>query len=355
MAPLGPNVVGFESDLEKFLGEGMHVAALSSGTGAIHLALVMLGVGHGDDVICQSLTFAASASPIKYVGANPIFVDSEELTWNLCLQVVEDTVKNGIARGKKPKAIIAVNLYGMPYMIDEIHEIAERYGVAVIEDAAESLGSVYKGRKCGTFGDMSVLSFNGNKIITTSGGGALIAKNLEYKNRAVYLSTQVRDDAPHYEHTAMGYNYRMSNISAGIGRGQMEVLSERVAARRANFEFYKYLFADWDGITVHEEPSEDYFSNHWLTTILIDREKAGFSSADIRQVLMDKNVESRPLWKPMHMQPVFRNERYFGGTVAEGLFKSGLCLPSGSNMTGAQRERIVDAVELLRSHAFQKI
>lgn len=354
VAPLGPNVAGFESDLEKFLGEGMHVAALSSGTGAIHLALVMLGVGHGDEVICQSLTFAASANPIKYVGANPVFVDSEEVTWNLCPQVVEDAIKNGIARGKKPKAIIAVNLYGMPYMIDEVHEIAERYGVAVIEDAAESLGSIYKGRKCGTFGDISILSFNGNKIITTSGGGALIVKNLEFKNQAVYLSTQARDDAPHYEHTSLGYNYRMSNISAGIGRGQMEVLSQRVVARRANFEFYKNIFADWDGITVHEEPSEDYFSNHWLSTILIDQEKAGVSATDIRTVLMDKNIESRPIWKPMHMQPVFRNEKYFGGTVAEDLFKSGLCLPSGSNMTDAQRERIADALAIIKSGALPK-
>ena len=344
IAPLGPNVNGLEKDLEKFLQQGVHVAALSSGTAAIHLALVLLGVEAGDYVICQSLTFSASANPIMYIGANPIFVDSETDTWNLCPQALEEAIKFGIARGKKPKAIITVCLYGMPYKVDEITAISEKYGIPVIEDSAEALGSWYKGQKCGTFGDLGVLSFNGNKIITTSGGGALTLKNIEYKKQAVFLSTQAKDDAPHYEHTTIGYNYRMSNVCAGIGRGQMEVLEERVSQRRANHQFYVNLFKDNEFVSLHTEPSSDYFSNHWLSAVQVDP-AGGISPEHIMQTFASQNIETRPIWKPMHLQPVFKDAAYFGSDVSERLFDNGICLPSGSNLEDFHRERIAEVLQ----------
>lgn len=339
IAPLGPNVNGLENDLEKFLGESVHVAALSSGTAAIHLALILLDVEPGDFVICQSLTFSASANPIIYLGAQPIFVDSEKDTWNLCPTAVEEAIKFGISKGKKPKAIIAVSLYGMPYKADEIAELSKRYDIPVIEDSAEALGSNYKGQKCGTFGDFGVLSFNGNKIITTSGGGALTLKHKEFKKKAVFLSTQAKDDAPHYEHTQIGYNYRMSNICAGVGRGQMEVLQDRVDQRRANNKFYADLFEGHPGFTLHKEPSDDYYSNHWLSIVRLES-KTGITKTQLIQKFAKENIETRPIWKPMHLQPVFKNAAYFGSNLAEKLFANGLCLPSGSNLNDEDRERI---------------
>lgn len=344
IAPLGPNVNGLENDLEKFLGESVHVAALSSGTAAIHLALILLDVEPGDYVICQSLTFSASANPIIYLGAQPIFVDSEKDTWNLCPTAVEEAIKFGISKGKKPKAIIAVSLYGMPYKADEIAELSKRYDIPVIEDSAEALGSNYKGQKCGTFGDFGVLSFNGNKIITTSGGGALTLKHKEFKKKAVFLSTQAKDDAPHYEHTQIGYNYRMSNICAGVGRGQMEVLQDRVDQRRANNKFYADLFEGHPGFTLHKEPSADYYSNHWLSIVRLES-KSGITKTQLIQKFAKDNIETRPIWKPMHLQPVFRNAAYFGSTLSENLFKYGICLPSGSNLENDDRERIAEVIE----------
>lgn len=344
VAPLGPNVNGLEHDLEAFLNEDIYVAALSSGTAAIHLSLVLLDVKPGDLVICQSLTFSASANPIVYMGATPVFVDSEKDTWNLCPTAVEDAIKSGISIGKKPKAIIAVSLYGMPYKADEIRAISERYGIPVIEDSAEALGSTYKNQKCGTFGDLAVLSFNGNKIITTSGGGALILKDKTFKKKAVFLSTQAKDDAPHYEHTKIGYNYRMSNICAGIGRGQMEVLPQRVKQRRANHRFYMDLFKDVPGFKVHTEPTADYYSNHWLSVVSVDSE-SGITAEKVRLLAQKKNIETRPIWKPMHLQPVFRKAPYFGGTFSEECFNTGLCLPSGSNLTENDLERIAGLFE----------
>lgn len=345
IAPLGPNVSGFETDLENYLKEGVSVAALSSGTAAIHLALVLLGVQQGDEVICQSMTFSASANPIVYQGATPVFVDSEPETWNMCPDALETAIKNRISKGKKPKAIIAVHLYGMPFKVDEITAIAEKYDIPIIEDSAEALGSTYKDRKCGTFATISILSFNGNKIITTSGGGALVCKTAAQKDKAVFLSTQARDAAPHYQHSEIGYNYRMSNVCAGIGRGQMEVLENHVRLRRKMQEFYSDIFKNTDGMTVFSEPSTDYLSNHWLSAILIDPEKmAGITSENVRITLENANIESRPLWKPMHLQPVFATAPYYGTDVAEKLFANGLCLPSGSNLDDNDRERISSAL-----------
>lgn len=347
VAPLGPNVDGFEKDLAQFLGGNVNVAALSAGTAALHLTLIILGVKQDDEVLCQSFTFSASANPITYVGAKPVFIDSEPETWNMCPQALEEAVVDRMAKGKKPKAIIVVHLYGMPAKMDEIMAVSEKYGIPVIEDAAEALGSAYKGQKCGTFGEISVLSFNGNKIITTSGGGALVCRNLEQKNKAVFLSTQARDNAPHYQHSEIGYNYRMSNISAGIGRGQMEVLPQRVEARRKNHEFYTELFRNIEGVTVFTEPGADFYSNHWLSAIIIDPEIAGFTREDLRLKFLEDHIESRPLWKPMHLQPVFADAPYYGKKVAEELFENGLCLPSGSNLTDEDRERIGRVVESL--------
>ncbi|MDV3876052.1 pyridoxal phosphate-dependent aminotransferase [Elizabethkingia anophelis] len=344
VAPLGPNVDGFESDLENFLNTNVKVAALSAGTAALHLALIECDVKHGDEVICQSMTFSASANPIAYCGAKPVFVDSEKETWNMCPKALQEAVEGRIQEGKKPKAIIVVHLYGMPAKMDEISQIAAQYDIPVIEDAAEALGSTYKGKMCGTFGRFGVLSFNGNKIITTSGGGALVCHTKEDKDKAVFLSTQARDNAPHYQHSHIGYNYRMSNITAGIGRGQMEVLENRVKARRKVHDFYVDLFANIDGVTVFSEPNSEYYSNHWLSAIVVDPKTTGKTREDLRLALLDNNIESRPLWKPMHMQPVFSNALYYGGKVAEELFENGLCLPSGSNLTDEDKERISNII-----------
>ena len=340
IAPLGPNVSLFEKRIEEKLGGQHHVAALASGTSALHLALIQLGVGHGDAVICQSMTFSASANPILYQGAIPVFIDSEPDTWNICPDALELALTKLMEQGIKPKAIIAVHLYGMAYKAEEISAIANRFGVPIVEDSAEALGSTYKGQACGTFGDFGVLSFNGNKIITTSSGGALVCSSEAAKKRAIFLATQARDDAPHYQHSEVGYNYRLSNISAGIGCGQMEVLDHHVNKRRQMNAFYKKLFAGTD-IKVHEEPSELYFSNHWLSCILTN----SFEERErIRLYLADQNIESRPLWKPMHMQPIFQKYDYYGGDVAEKLFELGLCLPSGSNLTEEDKERIADSL-----------
>lgn len=340
IAPLGPNVNGFEQDLEKYLKNAGHVAALSSGSAAIHLALILLGVTRGDEVICQSMTFSASANPIVYQGATPVFIDSERDTWNLCPVHLETAIKDRLSKGIKPKAIIAVHLYGMPCKVDQILAISEKYDIPIIEDSAESLGSTYKGEHCGTFGKISILSFNGNKIITTSGGGALVTKDKRIKDKAVFLATQARDDAPHYQHSHIGYNYRMSNICAGIGRGQMQVLDKHIALRRQMNAFYKEVFAQTEGVTVLTEPSDTYFSNHWLSCILLDTEKVDFTTEDIRLRLAESNIEARPLWKPLHLQPIFEAYPYYGEKVAQDLFSRGLCLPSGSNLTPEEKERI---------------
>lgn len=349
IAPLGPNVDGFEKDLEAFLNAGVKVGALSAGTAALHLALIQCGVEYGDEVICQSMTFSASANPIAYCGATPVFVDSENETWNMCPIALEDAIKDRVAKGKKPKAIIVVHLYGMPAKMDEIIAVANKYDITVIEDAAEALGSNYKGQKCGTFGRFGILSFNGNKIITTSGGGAMVCHSQEDKDKTVFLSTQARDDAPHYQHSHIGYNYRMSNIVAGIGRGQMEVLTSRVEARRSMNKFYQDLFDGIDGVSVFVEPSADYYSNHWLSAIIVDANKTGKTREDLRLALLEDNIESRPLWKPMHLQPVFADAPYYGGNVAEQLFNNGLCLPSGSNLSDDDRSRITDVVSKIFS------
>ncbi|PXX28356.1 DegT/DnrJ/EryC1/StrS family aminotransferase [Arenibacter sp. ARW7G5Y1] len=340
VAPLGPNVNGFEASIENYLDNKVHVAALSSGTAAIHLGLVLLGVSTGDEVLCQSFTFSASANPICYLGAKPVFIDSEKDTWNISPVLLKKAIEDRIEKGKKPKAIIAVHLYGMPYKVDEVKAIGEQYGIPVLEDSAEALGSTYKGVKCGSFGEIGVLSFNGNKIITTSGGGAMVTQNNEYKEKAVFLATQSRDNAPHYQHSEVGYNYRMSNVLAGIGRGQMEVLDDRVAARRFNFEYYKQKLGHISGIEFLEEMPEMY-SNRWLTCILTPsvqiREK-------IRCQLQEVDIESRPLWKPMHLQPVFQNcDSYVDGT-SEELFDRGLCLPSGSNLQTTDLDRVIAVI-----------
>ena len=348
IAPLGPNVNAFEEDLRNYIKQNKTVACLSSGTAALHLALILADVIQGDEVLCQSFTFSASANPIVYQGAKPIFIDSESDTWNMCPDALEKAIVEGIVSGKKPKAIIVVHLYGMPAKMDEISAIAKKHSITLIEDAAEALGSSYKGQKCGTFGDFGILSFNGNKIITTSGGGALVCKTKEDKQKAIFLATQARDDAPHYQHSQIGYNYRMSNVLAGIGRGQMEILDKHVALRRENHQFYQELFKDVEGVTVFKEPSEDYFSNHWLSCVLIDKSVTGFSREDLSLQLEKENIESRPLWKPMHLQPVFKDCLYFGMQVTENLFEKGLCLPSGSNLTNDDRKRIEVSIKKLK-------
>lgn len=340
IAPLGPNVNGFEEAIQNYINNDVHAAALSAGTAAIHLALEILGVSHGDEVICQSFTFSASANPIKYLGATPVFVDSEKDTWNISPILLEKAITDRIAKGKKPKAIVAVHLYGMPYKVNELKAVADKYEIPVIEDSAEALGSTYYGVKCGGFGEIGILSFNGNKIITTSGGGALVSKNEAHKKKAVFLATQARDDAPHYQHSHVGYNYRMSNVLAGIGRGQMEVLDERVKARRYNYDFYRNNLEDLAGIEFLNEP-KGFFSNRWLSCILTSsyemRER-------IRYALLKDDVESRPLWKPMHMQPIFETSPNYSDGTSEDLFERGLCLPSGSNLTKQDLERVVTLI-----------
>ena len=345
IAPLGPNVTGFEEDLVNYLGEDVEVAALSSGTAALHLALIQCGVGNGDEVLCQSLTFAASANPIVYLGATPVFVDSEPDTLNICPETLENAITERIKRDKIPKAIIAVHLYGMPYKVQEVHAVAEKYGIPVIEDSAEALGSSYKNQKCGTFGDLSILSFNGNKIITTSGGGALITRDHKIKERVLFLATQARDPAPHYQHSHIGYNYRLSNISAGIGRGQMEVLDEHVQKRRAVNKFYQEIFEETEGIAVFSEPiNNKCFSNFWLSTIFFGEKKKDINPEKLRLHLEKYNIESRPIWKPMHLQPIFKNSPFYGRGVAEDFFNRGLCLPSGSNLTDREKDVIKTAI-----------
>ncbi len=346
VVPMGPNVDAFEMELAAFLQSNVSVAALSAGTASLHLALIILGVKQGDEVLCQSFTFSASANPIVYQGATPIFIDSEKDTWNMSPEHLERAIKDRISKGKKPKAIIPVHLYGMPAKIEEIQNISIKYEIPIIEDAAEALGSRYKNQHCGTFGEMAVLSFNGNKIITTSGGGALVAHNEEYIKTARFLATQARDAAPHYQHSHIGYNYRMSNVVAGIGRGQMLVLEDRIKQRRANNEHYRKGLQRLEGISFQTEPSSDYFSNYWLTSILVDPLKTGGKTReDIYDVLNENNIESRPLWKPMHMQPIFSGCPYYGDRTSERLFRDGLCLPSGTSLSFDDIDRVIKAIE----------
>lgn len=341
VVPLGPNVDEFEKRLSRYL-EAPDVVAVSAGTAAIHMAMVMLGVGPGDEVICQSFTFAASANPVTYQGAKPVFVDSEPDTWNMDPAALEEAIiERHRATGRYPKAIVPVHLYGMPARMDEILEIASRYGIPVIEDAAEALGSEYKGKKCSTLGKYGALSFNGNKIITTSGGGAVICPDSEAAKRVLFYVTQARENRPYYYHEHIGFNYRMSNISAGIGCGQMDVLAEHVERRRAIHRLYSEAFKGSDRITVHENPTDDFNSNFWLTTVLID----DADPEQLRQAMNSRNIETRWLWRPMHMQPVYADAPYYGGNTAESLFSRGLCLPSGSNLTDSDIERVVTTLK----------
>jgi dTDP-4-amino-4,6-dideoxygalactose transaminase len=344
IAPLGPNVNGFEQDLEIFLNHDCYVAALSSGTAGLHLGLVLLGVKAGDEVICQSMTFSATANPITYIGATPVFVDSEEDTWNMSPVLLRQAIEDRIEKGKKPKAIIPVHLYGMPAKMAEITSVAREYGIPVLEDAAEALGSSINGRNCGTFGDIGVLSFNGNKIITTSGGGALVSHSESVVKDARFLATQARDEAPHYEHSKIGYNYRMSNLCAGVGRGQMHVLAQRVKQRRDIYDqYYNHLSGKKGFHFLSELPG--YFSNRWLTTVMINPAEAGFTREDLRIALEKENIEARPLWKPMHRQPVFSGCPFYGDGTSDRLFEDGLCLPSGSNLTDDDIQRIFAVID----------
>lgn len=344
IAPLGPNVDGFENDLATFTNVP-YAAALSSGTAALHLALIILGVQKDDVVLCQSFTFSATANPIVYCGATPVFIDSEADSWNMDPELLERAIKEYTNKNKKPKAIIPVHLYGMPANMNAIMKLAQEYDIPVIEDAAEALGSTQNGKACGSFGDLGVLSFNGNKIITTSSGGALLSRNESWIKQSRFLSTQARDAAPHYQHSQVGYNYRMSNVLAGIGRGQMEVLGERIKQRRNNFEVYRNAFGKIDGITFQNE-NENSFSNRWLTTMTIDPQKTnGITREDIRIALEKENIETRPLWKPMHVQPVFADAPFYVNNVSEKLFEQGLCLPSGSNLTAEDLERVINAIQ----------
>ncbi len=352
IAPLGPHVDGFEKDLCNFTGSE-YATALNTGTAAIHLALILLGVGAGDEVICQSFTFSASANPIVYQGAIPIFIDSEIDTWNMCPKHLRLAIEDSISKGKKPKAIIPVHLYGMPAKMKEIIAIANEFNVPVIEDAAEALGSNIDDKPCGSFGKFGVLSFNGNKIITTSGGGALLSSDAEMIEKARFLSTQARDIAPHYQHSQIGYNYRMSNVLAGIGRGQLEVLNDRVAARRANFDRYEAYFSKLNqegfDIRFQEEPL-GYFSNRWLTCILVDSSKNnGLTREEIRLTMDAENIDARPLWKPLHQQPVFANAKSYLNGISDNLFENGLCLPSGSNLTEEEFDRIFKCLDTIFS------
>ncbi|GIZ07439.1 DegT/DnrJ/EryC1/StrS aminotransferase family protein [Flavobacterium sp. UMI-01] len=342
----GMQVTAFEEDIERYLGEDCHVAGLNSGTAAIHLGLKLLGVQAGDEVLCQSMTFSASANPILYLGALPVFIDSEEKTWNLCPIALEQAIVDRLAKGKKPKAIIAVHLYGIPYQVEAIHSLAQKYQIPVLEDAAEALGSTYKGQKCGAFGDIGIFSFNGNKIITTSGGGALITKDENTKNKAIFYATQSKENAPHYQHSELGYNYRMSSVSAAIGRAQIQVLDSYVHLRRAVHAFYVSLFSTIPEVTVFSIQDSAYFANYWLTAILVTpNAKKSISQEQLRLAFEQDHIEARPLWKPMHVQPVFENCPYYGNNVAQGLFEKGLCLPSGSNLTDEEKDRITTVVQ----------
>jgi len=343
VSPLGPYVVKMESELAKYI-KCNDVALLNSGTAAIHLALKLLEVAQGDIVLCQSMTFSASANPILYEKAIPVFIDSEEETWNICPLAAEEAIKKYISLNKKPKAIIVVHLYGMPAKMEELTKLSNKYKIPIIEDAAEALGSNINNKMCGSFSEFGILSFNGNKIITTSGGGALLSNNVLAIQKARFLASQAKDPAPHYEHSAIGYNYRLSNISAAIGVGQLEVLNNRVLARRANFDFYKDNLSSIEGIKFNMEP-EGFYSNRWLSCITLDSNK--FSPDQLRLGLEKQNIESRPLWKPMHLQPIFREFDFIGGSVSENLFNNGLCLPSGSNLNNIDRERVLKTIKSL--------
>jgi len=348
IAPLGPHVNAFEQALQVET-KSSHAAALSSGTSALHLALILLGVKAGDIIFCQSMTFSASANPIAYQGAIPVFIDSEIDTWNIDPTLLKAALEEAKNNGKLPKAIIPVHLYGMPAKMGEILSIAKEYGVPVIEDAAEALGSSINDKTCGSFGEFGVLSFNGNKIITTSGGGALISENSEMIEKARFLATQARDPAPHYQHSHIGYNYRMSNVLAGIGRGQLEVLNDRVEARRSNFDRYRQYFSKYNNtgfnIQFQEEP-EGFYSNRWLTCSLVDpTTNTGLTMEEIRLEMDEENIESRPLWKPMHQQPVFASSKSYLNGVSDILFENGLCLPSGSNLTEEEFKRIFNCLD----------
>ena len=380
VVPLGPNVNGFEADLEAFVGENKHEVALSAGTAAVHLALNALGVGPGDEVICQSFTFCASCNPIKYLGATPVLVDSEPLTWNISPELLEKAIIDRIERtGKAPKAIVPVYLYGMPALLDEIMDVANRYGIPVVEDAAEGFGSRYRGQVCGTFGRYGVLSFNGNKMITTSGGGALICADADAKREIMFYATQAREAYPYYQHEHIGYNYRMSNICAGIGRGQMTIVDEHIAHHQHIARLYSEAFAKVDGITFHANPDERFDSNYWLNTIVLSPElrvkgqdkaynhtistaiggagstvhAAASAHTDcepnanveaMRLALEAKGIESRPLWKPMHLQPVYADAPAYTNGVSEQLFRTGLCLPSGPWVTDQDVKLIIDTI-----------
>ena len=346
IAPLGPNVDAFENELGEVIGV-KYVAALASGTSAIHLALILMGVGPGDYVIGSSFTFSASINPIAYLGATPVLVDSETDTWDMDPNLLEDAIMECRTQGagQRIKAIIVVHLYGMPARMDDIMAVAFKYNIPIIEDAAEALGSEYKGKKVGSMGRLGIFSFNGNKIITTSGGGALISDDETLIKLARFLATQARDEAPHYQHSKIGYNYRMSNIVAGIGRGQLEVLGERVRQRRTINRWYRELLKDVPGVRFHTEPSETFFSNYWLTCIIIDPGKAGTDRDKLRLALNAENIEARPLWKPMHLQPVFAYSPAFVNETSEKLFENGLCLPSGSNLTDIELQRITEVLK----------
>jgi dTDP-4-amino-4,6-dideoxygalactose transaminase len=343
VAPKGPNLPLFEGSLVKFTG-AKAAAALVSGTAAIHLALRALGIGEGDEVICSTFTFVASVNPIVYQNATPILVESEADTWNMSPEALEEAIIDRLKKGKRPKAIILVHLYGMPAKMEELMEIASRYAIPIIEDAAEALGSTYQGKACGTMGELGVYSFNGNKIITTSGGGALVSHSLTHIARAKFLATQAKDDEPYYQHPEVGYNYRMSNITAGIGCGQMEVLADRVAKRRANFDVYLSELGQYEQVYFLHEPI-GHFSNRWLTTLLLDDDLGVGVTEDLRQFLESKNIESRPLWKPMHLQPIYRNAPYYGDGTSERLFLKGICLPSGSNLSELELSFVCDHIK----------
>jgi dTDP-4-amino-4,6-dideoxygalactose transaminase len=344
VAPAGPNLTGFEADLCAFTGVG-HAVALTSGTAAIHVGLRLLGVGPGDEVLCPSFTFVATANPIGYCGATPVFVDSEADTWNMCPVRLREAISDRIKHGKKPKALLLVHLYGMPAKLDELLAIAAEYGLPVLEDAAEALGARYQGRPLGSFGQVSVFSFNGNKILTTSGGGALLTADAELAQRALFLATQAKDPAPHYQHSEVGYNYRLSNLLAGIGRGQMELLEDRVKRRREIFKWYQENLAGLPGLTVAlaPEPAGSH-SNRWLTTILLNPAETSATPETVRQHLETRNIESRPLWKPLHLQPLFASALMYGGAVCEDLFARGLCLPSGTALTDDDLWRVAKTV-----------
>lgn len=338
----GSNIDEFENSLERYFGNNSYVTALSSGTAAIHMALRLLNVEEGDFVLCQSFTFVATANPILYQKAIPVFVDSENETWNMCPDALEDAVKYCVQQGKKPKAIIAVSLYGMPFKVDEILQISRKYEIPLIEDSAEALGSKYKGLLCGTFGDLSIISFNGNKIITTSGGGVLISRDIEVKNRALFLATQAKDNEVYYSHSEIGYNYRMDNIAAGIGRGQLETLEDKIVQRRKNHDFYQEILKNYENIDLFSAPNSDFFSNYWLNTIIL---KNNFSKEKLKDKFSQNNIETKYLWKPMHLQPLYEEYKFFGNNLCGMLFDTGLCLPSGTNLTDESRDRISEVLE----------